>query len=78
MKEQTLLTMKNKVESLTNVIQHMLQEMNTLRDLSVGTLETLKLMPDYDKALEKLKENLIESQKKEKEPELKLEQDENK
>ena len=78
MKEQTLLTMKNKVESLTNVIQHMLQEMNNLRDLSVGTLETLKLMPDYDKALEKLKENLIESQKKEKEPELKLEQDENK
>ena len=67
MKEQTLLTMKNKVESLTNVIQHMLQEMNTLRDLSVGTLETLKLMPDYDKALEKLKENLIESQKKEEE-----------
>ena len=67
MKEQTLLTMKNKVESLTNVIQHMLQEMNTLRDLSVGTLETLKLMPDYDKALGKLKENLIESQKKEKE-----------
>ena len=78
MKEQTLLTMKNKVESLTNVIQHMLQEMNNLKDLSVGTLETLKLMPDYDKALEKLKENLIESQKKEKEPELKLEQDENK
>ena len=73
MKEETLLQMKNKVESLTNVIQHMLQEMNNLRDLSVGTLETLKLMPDYDKALEKLKENLIESQKKEKEPELKLE-----
>ena len=73
MKEQTLLTMKNKVESLTNVIKHMLHEMNTLKDLSVGTLETLKLMPDYDKALEKLKENLIESQKKEKEPELKLE-----
>ena len=74
MKEETLLQMKNKVESLTNVIQHMLQEMNNLRDLSVGTLETLKLMPDYDKALEKLKENLIESQKKEKEePEPKLE-----
>ena len=73
MKEETLLQMKNKVESLTNVIQHMLQEMNNLRDLSVGTLETLKLMPDYDEALGKLKENLIESQKKEKEPELKLE-----
>ena len=74
MKEETLLQMKNKVESLTNVIQHMLQEMNNLRDLSVGTLETLKLMPDYDEALGKLKENLIESQKKEKEePEPKLE-----
>ncbi len=73
MKEETLLQMKNKVESLTNVIQHMLQEMNTLRDLSVGTLETLKLMPDYEEALGKLKENLIESQKKEKEPEPKLE-----
>ena len=73
MKEETLLQMKNKVESLTNVIQHMLQEMNNLRGLSVGTLETLKLMPDYDEALGKLKENLIESQKKEKEPELKLE-----
>ena len=74
MKEETLLQMKNKVESLTNVIQHMLQEMNNLRDLSVGTLETLKLMPDYEEALGKLKENLIESQKKEKEePEPKLE-----
>ena len=74
MKEEKLLQMKNKVESLANVIQHILQEMNNLRDLSVGTLETLKLMPDYDKALEKLKENLIESQKKEKEePEPKLE-----
>ena len=74
MKEEKLLQMKNKVESLANVIQHMLQEMNNLRDLSVGTLETLKLMPDYEEALGKLKENLIESQKKEKEePEPKLE-----
>tara|TARA_R100001143_G_scaffold44714_1_gene40080 strand:- start:177 stop:401 length:225 start_codon:yes stop_codon:yes gene_type:complete len=74
MKEEKLLQMKNKVESLANVIQHILQEMNNLRDLSVGTLETLKLMPDYEEALGKLKENLIESQKKEKEePEPKLE-----
>ena len=74
MKEQTLIEMKNKIESLTNVVQHMLQEMNNLRDLSVGTLETIKLMPDYEEALGKLKENLIESQKKEKkEPEPKLE-----
>ena len=62
MKEETLLQMKNKVESLTNVIQHMLQEMNNLRDLSVGTLETLKLIPGYEDALEQLKQNMIDQQ----------------
>jgi len=67
MKEQTLLQMQKKIESLTNVIQYLLREANNLKDLSVGTLETIKLMPGYDKALEKLKENLIESQKKEEE-----------
>ena len=59
--------MQKKIESLTNVAQHLLHEANNLKDLSVGTLETIKLMPGYDKALEKLKENLIESQKKEEE-----------
>ena len=74
MKEQTLLQMQKKIESLTNVIQYLLREANNLKDLSVGTLETIKLMPGYDKALEKLKENLIESQKKEEEePSPKLE-----
>ena len=67
MKEQTLLQMQKKIESITNVIQYLLREANNLKDLSVGTLETIKLMPGYDEALEKLKENLIESQKKEEE-----------
>jgi hypothetical protein len=62
MKEETLLQMKNKVESLTNVIQHMIQEMNNLRDLSVGTIETLKLIPGYEDALEQLKQNMIDQQ----------------
>tara|TARA_R110002074_G_scaffold86820_4_gene191597 strand:- start:597 stop:830 length:234 start_codon:yes stop_codon:yes gene_type:complete len=62
MKEETLLQMKNKVESLTNVIQHMIQEMNNLRDLSVGTLETFKLIPGYEDALEQLKQNMIKQQ----------------
>jgi len=69
MKEEKLLQMKNKIESLTNVVQHILNEMNNLRDLSVGTLETFKLMPGYDEALEKLKENLKKDEtKKEKLP----------
>ena len=58
MKESTLLEMKNKIASLTNVVQFLMTEMTHLRELSVGTLETIKLMPDYEEAIEKLKESL--------------------
>ena len=58
MKEQTLLEMKKKIESLTNVVQYMINELKNLKDLGVGTLETIKLMPDYDEALEQLKANM--------------------
>ena len=64
MKEQTLLEMKNKVESLTNVVQYLITEMNNIKDLSIGTLETVKQMPDYEKAIDQLKENLAEEQVK--------------
>jgi len=68
MKEQTLLEMKNKVEATTRVIQQMIQELSHLRELGVGTLETLKLMPDYEAAIELLKQNMIkEKEKREKE-----------
>ncbi len=56
MKESTLLEMQNKIKALTNVLQNLLSENLQLRDLSVGTLETLKLMPGYDEAIEQLKE----------------------
>ena len=58
MKESTLLEMKKKIESLTNVVQALINETNNLRTLSMGTLQTIKLMPDYEKALGKLKEQL--------------------
>jgi hypothetical protein len=54
---------KKKLESLTNVVQHLITELTTLRQLSVGTLETLKLMPGYEDALEQLKQNMIKQQK---------------
>jgi len=62
MKEKTLIEMKNKVESMTNVIQHLIMEVTRLRELGVGTLETLKLMPGYEDALEQLKQNMIKQQ----------------
>jgi peptidyl-tRNA hydrolase len=69
LKEQTLLEMKNKIESLTNVIQHLIKESMHLRELSIGTLETIKMMPGYERAIEDLKEKLIDKEK-EKEPKL--------
>lgn len=53
---------KKKLESLTNVVQHLLTEVMHLRELGVGTLETLKLMPGYEDALEQLKQNMIKEQ----------------
>ena len=73
MKEQTLLEMKNKIDALTRVLQHLIAENTHLRELGVGTLETLKLMPGYDAAIEQLKQNMAEEKEnKEKEKELEL------
>ena len=68
MKEQTLLEIKNKVEATTRVLQQIITEITHLRELGVGTLETLKLMPGYEEAIEQLKQNMIkEKEEKEKE-----------
>lgn len=67
MKESTLIEMQKKVESLTRVVQHIINENQRLTEMSVGTLELIKMMPDYDKALDDLKEKNLEQIKKEKE-----------
>ena len=65
--------MKNKVEALTRVLQQLITENTHLRELGVGTLETLKLMPGYDTAIEQLKQNMAEEKEnKEKEKQLEL------
>ena len=67
MKESKLLEMQNKIKAMTNVLQQLINEMTHLRELSVGTLETIKLMPDYKDAIDALKkqmeENVEEKQK---------------
>ena len=67
MKESTLLEMKNKIKSMTNIIQQLINEVTHLRELSIGTLETIKLMPDYEDAIKALKkqmeDNIKEKQK---------------
>ena len=65
MKESKLLEMKNKIESLTNVVQYLVNEINNLRDLGIGTLETIKCMPDYYRAIEFLEKQVKTNKKAE-------------
>ena len=58
MKESKLIEMKNKLEALTRVTQQLITELQFTRELAVGTLETIKLMPDYQEALDKLKKEV--------------------
>jgi len=58
MKESTLLEMKNKIEAQSRVMQALINEVTHLRELSVGTLETIKLMPDYQDAIGALKKQM--------------------
>ena len=48
--------MQNRVEALGGAVTRLINELNNLKDLSIGTMELVKKLPDYDKALEDLKE----------------------
>ena len=47
--------LEKKIEALIKVVQQILNENAYLKDLSIGTLETIKLMPDYEEAIKALK-----------------------
>jgi cell division protein ZapA (FtsZ GTPase activity inhibitor) len=52
--------LEKKVDALIKVVQQLLDENAYLKDLAVGTFETIKLMDDYEDALEKLKKKVAE------------------
>ena len=56
--------LEKKQQALIKVVQQLLDENAYLKDLSVGTLETIKQMPDYENAIEKLKTKLAEESSK--------------
>ena len=64
MKEQKLIIMYNRVEKLGALMEGVLIELINLRDLGVGTLETLKKMPGYKKAIKELTEELTKEKEK--------------
>lgn len=66
MKESKLIEMRNKVETLGGVANQLIREINNIKQLAIGTLETVKLMPGYDEAIEELKTKLKEDGEKKK------------
>ena len=50
--------LEKKIEALIRVVQQLLDENNYLKDLAVGTLETVKNIEGYEQAIEKLKEKV--------------------
>ena len=48
--------MQNRLETLGAAVTRLVNEVTNLKDLSIGTMELVKKLPDYDKALEELKE----------------------
>jgi hypothetical protein len=58
MKESKLIEMSNKIDTLGSAMNRVVQELTNLKDLSIGTMELIKEFPDYQSALDKLKESL--------------------
>ncbi len=56
--------LEKKVQALIGVVQQLLDENAYLKDLAVGTLETIKQMPDYEQAIEDLKKKMAEESSK--------------
>ena len=67
MKEQTLIEMKNKIETLGLINQKLIGELNQTATIALGVLETIKHMPGYDKAISKLKDQDAEQSSEKKE-----------
>ena len=58
MKESELIQIRNQVKNVVGVQQAILSQLANLKDLSIGTLETLKRMDGYQKAVDQLKEDI--------------------
>ena len=63
MKEQEIIKAVKKMENISGQMNALIGQMNQIKDLTIGTLETLKRMPGYKKALEKLKKDMSEEAK---------------
>jgi hypothetical protein len=64
-KQSRLDLQEKQIKAIINALNNMSAELENLRNLSVGTLETMKLMPGYQKALADLTEFLTKNEEEE-------------
>ncbi len=62
MKESKLIEMSNRLDTLGAAMNRVVQELTNLKDLSIGTMELIKEFPDYESALNNLKESLTKKE----------------
>ena len=67
-KQSRLDLVENQLKALVQVVKRLIEESNYLKDISVGTLQLVKKMPDYDKALEDLTAELKDEEAKKEGP----------
>ena len=59
--------MFNKIEKIDSILKDVINEMLNIKSLSVGTLEALKRMKGYEKAIEQLKKDAEKAKEEKKE-----------
>ena len=65
--------LEKKVHATIRMTEQIVKQQTFLRDLAIGTLETIKLMPGYEKAIQKLKEQSAEQNRADADSEKKFE-----
>ena len=62
-----------KIHATIKITEQLLRQNSYLKDLTVGTLETIKLMPGYEESIQQLKKQAMEQDRKDASSEKKLE-----
>ena len=63
MKENELVMMRNKIESLTRIVDFMLTEIDNTKTMSIGVYQLIKEMPGYEHAISLISEKAKEETK---------------
>ena len=68
MKEQKLILMAKNLNRLEETVDTLIRELVRTQNIQIGILETMKRMPKYKEAVEKLKKDNLEKNKEEDKP----------